>query len=185
MFLDAGQTHVEALDFIRQAFVVDAQAVEDGGVHVVDVDRVFDDVVAEFVGLAVDDAGLDAAAGHPDGEAAGVMIAAVVVFGEFALAINRSAELPAPNHQRVIQQAALFEVGDEGVASLIDVPALVGQVAGDVEMLIPTAMKDLRKANAALGQSAGQETAGCKGPRGVHVGTIHIEHVFRLAGQVG
>ena len=51
--------------------MVDAQAVQDRGVQVVDVDRVLDDVVAEVVGLAVDDARLDAAAGEPDGEARG------------------------------------------------------------------------------------------------------------------
>ena len=34
------------------------------------------DVVTEVVGLAVDDAALDATAGHPDREAAGVVIAA-------------------------------------------------------------------------------------------------------------
>ena len=55
----------QALELERQPLVVDAQAVQDRGVQVVDVDRVLDDVVAEVVGLAVDDARLDAAAGHP------------------------------------------------------------------------------------------------------------------------
>ena len=45
--------------------VVDAQQVQDRGVQVVDVDRFFDDVVREVVGLAVGDARLDAAAGQP------------------------------------------------------------------------------------------------------------------------
>ena len=54
--LDAGQPLVEALELEREPLVVDAQAVQDRGVQVVDVDRVLDDVVAEVVGLAVDDA---------------------------------------------------------------------------------------------------------------------------------
>ena len=38
--------------------VVDSEEVEEGGVEVADVDDVFDRVVAEFVGLAVAEAGL-------------------------------------------------------------------------------------------------------------------------------
>ena len=56
VLLDAGEADVEALELEAQPPVVDAQAVEDRGVQVVDVDRVGDDVVAEVVGLAVDDA---------------------------------------------------------------------------------------------------------------------------------
>ena len=68
-----------ALVLERQALVVDAEQVHQGGLEVVDVDGVLDDVVTEFVGFAIDGAGLDAGAGHPDGEAAGVVVAAVVV----------------------------------------------------------------------------------------------------------
>ena len=49
------------------------------GVQVTDVDRVFDDVVAKVVGLAVVYAALDAAAGEHGGEASWVMVAAVGV----------------------------------------------------------------------------------------------------------
>ena len=53
--LDIGQAEVAALVAVGQARVVDPQEVEDGGVQVVDVDRVLDDVVGEVVGLAVGD----------------------------------------------------------------------------------------------------------------------------------
>ena len=56
--MDVGQAVVAALELEGQPGVVDAQAVEDRGVQVVDVDRVLDDVVAEVVGLAVGDARL-------------------------------------------------------------------------------------------------------------------------------
>src|SRR5439155_4968375 len=147
--------HVQPLYFLRKPFVINSQAMQDGGVHVVDVDRLLNDVVAEVVGLAVDDAGFDAAAGHPGREATRMVIAAVIVFGQLALAIDRSAKLAAPDNERVVQQAALFEVGDQGIAGLVDVAALVGQIAGDVEMLIPTAMEDLSETNATLRQAAG------------------------------
>src|SRR5260221_7395060 len=45
--------------------VLEAEAVEDRGLKVVNVHAIFGDAVAHFVGRAVRDAGLDAAAGHP------------------------------------------------------------------------------------------------------------------------
>jgi hypothetical protein len=43
--------------------------------EVVDVDRVLDDVHREVIGFTVGNARLDAAAGHPQREGVGVMIA--------------------------------------------------------------------------------------------------------------
>src|SRR5258708_3735143 len=104
---DAGELLVEALELVGEAFVVDAHAVEDGGVQVVDVDGVFDGVVGEVVGFAVDVAGLDAAAGEPGAEVSGVMVAAVVFVGEFSLGIDGAAELTAPDDERFVEQAVL------------------------------------------------------------------------------
>src|SRR4051812_23023667 len=44
-FFDAGKPDVEAAEGIREALVVDAQAVQDRGVHVAEVDGIFGDVV--------------------------------------------------------------------------------------------------------------------------------------------
>jgi hypothetical protein len=44
--LDAGETDVKSLILDAQAAVVDAHEVQDRGVHVVDGDRIADDVVA-------------------------------------------------------------------------------------------------------------------------------------------
>src|SRR5262249_52448926 len=69
MSFDIGQAKIAAGVTISQAFVVEAQEVQDGGVQVVDVNTLFDGAVAELVGGAVDVAPLDAAAGEGDGEA--------------------------------------------------------------------------------------------------------------------
>jgi hypothetical protein len=53
----------------------------------------------------VGDAALDAAAGQPDAEAVGVMIAAIVALGGWS-----AAKLTAPNNQRVLQQASGAQV---------------------------------------------------------------------------
>ena len=126
MLLDAGEPHVQPLRLERQAAVIDAQTVQDGGIHVVNVNGVLDDVVAEIVRLSVADALLDAAAGHPYREAARVMIAAVILARQLALTISRPTKLSAPHNQRLIEQAAPFEIADQGVARLIHVAALIG-----------------------------------------------------------
>jgi hypothetical protein len=58
--------------------------------------------------LAIKGAAADAAAGHPNGE--GVRIVVATRF--FALLRQRqAAEFAPPNHQRRIEQAARFQVG--------------------------------------------------------------------------
>lgn len=71
--------------FVNELFVVDAHEVHERGLEVVHMYGVFDDVVAEVVGLAIAEAGFYACSGHPHAETAWVVVAAVVVFGEFAL----------------------------------------------------------------------------------------------------
>jgi N-sulfoglucosamine sulfohydrolase len=59
------RTDPAQLKNVAGALVVDAEQVQQRRVEVVHVHRVRDDVVAEVVGLAVDEPGLHAAAGHP------------------------------------------------------------------------------------------------------------------------
>ena len=51
--MHVGQAEVAAGVAEGEAFVVEAEQVQDRGLQVVDVDRVLDDVEAEVVGLAV------------------------------------------------------------------------------------------------------------------------------------
>src|SRR5262245_26198369 len=76
--LAAGEALVEALMLYAETLVVEAEQVQNRRVEVANVDRVFDDVVAEVVGLAVDGTGASTAAGHPHGETPRVVVAAVV-----------------------------------------------------------------------------------------------------------
>ena len=91
-----------------EALEVEAEQVEDRGVEVGDVAAVGDGVVAEVVGGAVGLAALDPAAGEPDGEAVGVMVAAVL-----ALGAGSPAELATPDDQGLFEQAALLQVGEQ------------------------------------------------------------------------
>ncbi len=49
---NVGQPEMAALEFVGQPLVVDAQAMQDGRLQIVDVHRVGDHVVAVVVGLA-------------------------------------------------------------------------------------------------------------------------------------
>ena len=72
-----GQTKIAPRVAIGQALVVEAQEMQDGGVQIVNVDRLLDCREAELIGGAVDVAAAHAAAGQEHGEAVVIMIAAV------------------------------------------------------------------------------------------------------------
>jgi hypothetical protein len=82
--VDVGEVEVAASVAVGEAFVVEAEEVEHAGVEVVDVDFVFDSLVAIVVGGAVAVAGFDSAAGRPEGEA--FVIAAVAALGVWGAA---------------------------------------------------------------------------------------------------
>ena len=116
-----GQPMIASLVAVRQSAMVDAQAAQHRRMEIVDVDRILDDVVREVIGLAERDAGLDAAAREPKREAARVMIAAIVVSGQRALAVDGAAEFPAPEDERVVEQATRLQVLDERGRGLIGI----------------------------------------------------------------
>jgi len=99
-----------ALELVGQFLVIDAKALENGGLQVMHVYGILRDVVAVIVGCAECDAGFDAAARHPNGEAATVMISTVISRREPSLTINSAAEFTTPDHERIVQHAALFQI---------------------------------------------------------------------------
>ena len=163
----------------------EAEEVKDGGVEVADVEGVFDNVVGEVVGFAVDGSTFGTASGHPHGEAAGVVVAAVIGLGEAALGVDGSAEFAAPNDEGVFEHAALLEVFDEGVAGLVDVFALGGHAAVDVGVVIPVVVVDLDEADATFDEAAGHEGAVGEGAGFSGVFAVEFEDVLGLLGQVG
>ena len=128
MSVDVGEAVASALEFVGEFFVVDAHLVEDGGMEVVDVDGVPGDVVGMVVGLAEAESRLDSPAGHPDCKAARVMVAAVIGFRQFTLAINCSTKFTAPDDQGVVEKSPLFEVKNQCAGRLVGVAALAGEL---------------------------------------------------------
>ena len=112
-----GEAEVAALVTVGELFVVEAHEAEDGGVEVVDVHGVLGHVVTEVVGGAVGEAGLDTAAGHPEGEGLDVVVSPVALA---ALGHGGSAKLAAPDDERIFEQAALLQVHHQRRRGLID-----------------------------------------------------------------
>src|SRR5213078_1841939 len=90
--LNTSELRVEPLKLERQPLMVEAEQVQDRGVQIADVNAVL-----------------------RGGEGVGMMVAAVVA----ALHHWRAAELAAPDHQCLVQEAALLEVLDECRAGLV------------------------------------------------------------------
>jgi len=114
--------------------VIESELVEDGGVDVVDVGFIDDGVVADLVGLAVADAAFDSTAGHPGGEAMGVVVAAG--FGGF-LCEGEPSEFAAPDDEGVFEEAALIEVGEESGDGGIGFAGELTVVSFDVVVAVP------------------------------------------------
>jgi hypothetical protein len=72
--LVVGEGGGEAVAFVGEAGVVDAEGVEQGGVPVEVTDFIDDGFVAPFIGLAMDVAAFEATAGDPLTKAVGVVV---------------------------------------------------------------------------------------------------------------
>ena len=161
------------------------EAVQERRVQVVDLNTVFRHVVPVVVRLAVADSGFDPAAREPHREAPRVVVAAVVLVGEPALTIHRSPELTAPDHQRVFQQPAGLQVGEEGRGGAVGVAALRFDLLGQVDVLVPAAVIELHEPHVAFDQPAREQTVRGERPGLLRVCAVELERRFRLFGEVG
>src|SRR5262245_14275860 len=107
--MHVGQTVIAPLKAERESFVIDPQAMQQCRVEIMNMNWVAGDVVTIFVRFADFDPWPYPTSRHPHAEAATVMVAPVIVL-KAPLAVDRAAEFSAPDHQRLIQEAALLEV---------------------------------------------------------------------------
>ena len=104
---DTDEFFIEACVEEGKVVGVKAELLKNGGVQVLDLERAFDCGSTELIGLADADASFDAAAGHPHGEAVGVVIA------PRALGVFRgglAAKFATPDDECFIKQATLLEI---------------------------------------------------------------------------
>src|SRR5436190_23842929 len=111
----------------------------------------------------MDDTLLDPAAGHPDGETVGVMVATEENGSATRLVHRRTAKVDAPYHERFIEQTPLLEVLDQRRASAIHFAAFLRElceqiVPGAGAVNVPAPVVKLHVADAAFDESARQQT---------------------------
>jgi predicted amidohydrolase len=153
--VDVGQAEVAAAVVVGQAGVVDAQQVQDRGVQVVDVDAVLDGVHAQLVGGAVH----QAARTPPPASS----IEKPVWWWSrpawpFCLGLGRRAcgRTRRPRHQRVFQQAALLQIGQQrrggavAVGAQLAVPSSLFWACVSQGCLLLFDVVDLHEPHAAL-----------------------------------
>src|SRR4051812_20739589 len=99
--------------------MIEAKQMERSSLEVVNVYRVFNNVISEFICFTIHRTSFDTTAGHPDGKAAWMMIAAIIIGCHRALAVIGSAEFPAPDDKRFVKQSPLLQIGDQSGRSLV------------------------------------------------------------------
>ena len=95
---------------------------QDGGLQIVDMHLAFGHAESQFIRGPMNVAAFETCSRHPDREATGMMVASVIGLGKLSLRVDRPSEFTAPNHQRVLEQPALLQIGDQRVAFLIHPP---------------------------------------------------------------
>ena len=164
--------------------MINAQTVQNCGVQIADMNGIVHNVVAVVIRLTVLNSSLDAAASHPDSEAATVMVTTVFFAGQAALSVDGAAELTAPHNQCFIQHSAGFQVFDQCCRSLIHVGTLSANLSGQIAVLVPATVEQLNETNTTLGQSASQQTIGRVRTRLPGRRTVQFKDVTGFFGQV-
>ncbi len=164
--------------------MINAEPLHDRRLQVVHVDTMLGNAVTEIVSATVDEAGLDARPRHPNGEAARMMVAAKVAWRDLPLAVVRPAKLPTPDHERLIQKTTPLKVGDQRVATLIDILGELLDPARQPTVMIPTRMVKLNEANASLGESSGKQAVGGEGAGRLDIFAVEFERLSRFTRQV-
>src|SRR5262245_31425902 len=105
---------------------------QDGGVQVITRCFVFRRLIGKLVALTNGSSSFDARAGKPSDKRAAVMIPANAVLGEW-----HSAKFASPNHERVFEHSACFQIMKQGSDRLIDLPRRWHKFLGDVGVIVP------------------------------------------------
>ena len=141
------QTEAPPLKLVKQLLVVNAHQVHQSRMKIMHMHRVFDNVVTEIIGFAKAESRFDSRTRHPHRETTRMVIPPVIVGGKNTLRVHRTAKFTTPDHQRILQHAPAFEVGDESCRRLIDGLALLLHAARQTAVVIPALVVQLYELN--------------------------------------
>ena len=184
--VDIGEAEIATLEAVGHAGVIEAEEMEGGGLEIVDMDGVGEDIDAEVIGFAVGDAWFDATAGHPRGVSVGMVVAApAFAVVEFALDERGATEFAAPDNERVIEETEALEVFDEGGAGLIGIAALGIEFGGQGIMLIPASVHELNAAGTPFDQAPRHQAIMGESAGLIDLGAVAFEDLLWFLGEVG
>ena len=87
-----------ALKFESQFLVIYAEEMKHGSMQVMHADRILGYVVAKIICFPKGHAAFDTTARHPNAEATGMVVAAVILGLHLALIVDSTSKFSAPNH---------------------------------------------------------------------------------------
>ena len=146
--------------------------------------RVLHHVEAQLVGGAVGHAAADAAAGHPEAVGLRVVIASLAAAqGRVGLHHRGASEFASPDHQGVVEQAALLQVEHQRGAGLIGGRRVAAHVAHHIGMGVPALVVQVHEPDPTLDHPSGQQ-AGPREGRLVGIAPVHLEGLRRFGAQV-
>ena len=177
---NARQALVKTLVPDGETAVIDTHTVENGGIELVEMHRIFCDIIAEIIGFAVGHSGLDPSPGHPHAEVARVMVSTVALPGQFSLAVGGTPEFSTEDNKCVLKHSPFLQVLDQGCGWLIYIKTLILDFLGQVAVLIPAPVKDLNDSNPSFNESTGEERRVGKGAGLLRVGP-YISRVALLS----
>lgn len=148
-----------------------------GGVKVVDMNAVFDDVVTIVIIFSVGNAWFDTTARHPDREAARVVIATKII-AEWTLTVVGAAKFSSPDDEGIIEHSASLKIGDECCGRLIGFSALDSKFFHKATVLIPALVVELDELHAAFGESASHQAVSGISAGGFGVFSVELVSSF-------
>jgi len=165
--------------------VIHPQQVEQGRLKVVDMHLIPHHIVRVVVGFAVGEPRPNAAARHPDRVAARVVIPPRGRIVRFALTVDGPSELPGPDDQGIVQQAALFQILHQRRRGPVGILTLHGDLMDQIAVRVPPDMEKLDEPHVPLGQTARHQAVAGVASGSVDIRAVHIEDMRRLFGDVG
>ena len=102
------QPEVAASKAVGQSFMVQPKEMQHRGVQIMDMHPILNCIPSEFVCGSKGHAAANSTASHPHRKSKRMMIPAV-----FSLGCRSPSKFSAPDHKRVLQKAASFQIGQQ------------------------------------------------------------------------
>ena len=137
--------------------MVDSHLVKNRRLKIMDMNGLVGNVDAVVIGLAVGHSPTDSGTGQPVGKTIRMMVPSIILLGELALAIDRTAEFSTPDNKGVLEHPPLLQIEQQGRGRLVGVLALCPHLLRGIPMRVPAAMVELNKPNAPFRQATRQQ----------------------------